>query len=203
MFIGPFDQAASWNEGGVEGVRRFLDKVWRLSEKELFDCSDGKCAINVPDDFKRTMHKTIKKVTEDLAGFHFNTAVSALMIFVNEAGKLDQIPRSAFERFLTILAPFAPHLTEEIWRETLGHEKSIHLEAWPTFDEKMAKDDQIELVIQINGKVRDTVEVPADIAKDDALKLAKESERVAKWLEGGEIRKEIFVPGKLVNLVVS
>jgi len=201
MFIGPFDQAAAWNEGGVEGVRRFLDKIERLSEKEFVDCEDGKCAKEVPDEFKRTLHKTIKKVSEDLNNFHFNTAVSALMIFVNEAQKLAKLPRSAYEKFLTILAPFAPHLCEELW-EKLGQKNSIHLEIWPSFDEKLAKDDQIELVVQVNGKLRDTVKVAADISKEDALDLAKKSEKVQKWLKGGKIKKEIFVPGKLVNLVV-
>jgi leucyl-tRNA synthetase len=201
MFIGPFDQAAAWNEGGVEGVRRFLDKVERLSEKELIDCPDGKCPKDIPEDFKRTLHKTIKKVTEDLEHFHFNTAVSALMIFVNEATQLPKLPRGAFEKFLTLLAPFAPHLAEELW-EKLGNKKSIHLEAWPSFDEKLAVDDQIDLVVQVNGKLRDTISVAADIDEKAALDLAKKSEKVQKWLEEKEIRKEIFVKGKLVNLVV-
>ncbi len=201
MFIGPFDQAASWNEGGVIGVRKFLEKVEKLSEKELIDCADGKCAEAVPENFKRALHKTIKKVTEDLENFHFNTAVSACMIFVNEAGKLDQLPRAAFEQFLTILAPFAPHLCEELW-EKLGHKKSIHLESWPSFDPKLAQDDQIELVVQINGKLRETISVAADITEKEAIELAKKSEKIQKWLEGKEIRKQIFVPGKLVNLVV-
>jgi len=200
MFIGPFDQAAAWSEGGVEGVRRFLDKVERLSEKKLFDCKGDKCG-EVSEDFKRTLHKTIKKVTDDLNGFHFNTAVSALMIWVNEAQKQDQLPRAAFERFLTLLAPFAPHLAEELW-EKLGNKESIHLQPWPEYSDKLAQDDQIELVISVNGKLRDTIKVPADISKEEALKLAKESEKVQKWLEGKEPKKEIFVPGKLVNLVI-
>ncbi len=201
MFIGPFDQSASWNEGGVEGVRRFLEKVERLSEKELFDCTGGKCATIVSPEFKRTVHKTIKKVTEDLANFRFNTAVSALMIFVNEAQKQEQLPRAAFSKFLTLLAPFAPHLAEELW-EKLGNKESIHTQAWPDYNPDLAKDDTIALVIQVNGKLRDTIDVAADISKEEALELAKKSEKIAKWLEGKEPKKEIFVPGKLVNLVV-
>jgi leucyl-tRNA synthetase len=201
MFIGPCDQAASWNEGGVEGVRRFLDKVARLFEKELIDCPDGECAEDVPDAFKRTLHKTIQKVSADLENRHFNTAVAAMMIFVNEATQLAQLPRTALTKFLTLLAPFAPHLAEELW-EKLGHKKSIHLEEWPTFDPKLAQDETITLAISVNGKLRDTISVVADISKDEAIALARESEKLQKWLDGKEIRKEIFVPGKMVNLVV-
>jgi leucyl-tRNA synthetase len=201
MFIGPFDQAAAWNEGGVEGVRRFLDKVERLSEKELIDCPDGKCPKEVPEDFKRTLHKTIQKVSADLENRHFNTAVAAMMIFVNEATQLAQLPQAALEKFLTLLAPFAPHLAEELW-EKLGNKKSIHLEEWPTFDPKLAQDETITLAISVNGKLRDTISVAADIGKDEAVKLARKSEKIQKWLEGKEIKKEIFVPGKMVNLVV-
>lgn len=193
LFIGPFDQAAVWNEGGVEGVRRFLEKVWRLSEKVE--------KIEASEEFNRVLHKTIKKVSEDLDTFHFNTAVSALMIFVNEATRLSKIPHTTFAKFLTLLAPFAPHLAEELW-EKLGNKKSIHLEAWSEFDAKLAADEKINLVIQVNGKLRDTIEVAADISKEDAIALAKKSEKAAKWIEGKEIQNEIFVPGKLVNLVV-
>jgi leucyl-tRNA synthetase len=202
MFIGPFDQAASWNEGGIDGVRRFLERVERLSEKKLVDCDDGKCAKDIPNSFKRLLHKTIKKVTEDLNDFHFNTAVSALMIFVNDAQKLSQLPKPAFEKFLIILAPFAPHLCEELW-EKLGHDKSIHLEAWPSYDEGLTRDDEIELVVQVNGKLRATISASADIDKDSALDLASGSEKVSKWLVGKVVVKEIFVSGKLVNFVVK
>lgn len=203
MFIGPFDQAASWNEGGVAGVRKFLEKVERLLDKPFDEIrEDGTCETGMRDDVRRLTHKTVKKVTDDLHNFHFNTAVSALMIFVNEIQKCEKLPKKTFEKFLTILAPFAPHLCEELW-ERLGHEQSIHLESWPSYDEALAKDDEIELVIQVNGKLRDTISVAADIDKDAALDLAKESEKVVKWLEGKEIRKEIFVPGKLVNLVIA
>ncbi|MCF7845664.1 MAG: leucine--tRNA ligase, partial [Candidatus Peribacteraceae bacterium] len=201
MFIGPFDQAAAWSEGGVAGVRKFLEKVWRLQEKKLIDCGDD-CPPEIPEEFQRTLHKTIKKVSEDITNRHFNTAVSALMIFVNEASKLGSLPRPAFEKFLTLLAPFAPHLTEEIWAQ-FGHEKSIHLETWPDFNADLAQDETITLPVSVNGKLRDTLEVPADISEAEALKVAKESEKIQKWLEGKEIKKEIFVPGRMVNLVVG
>ena len=194
MFIGPFDQEAVWSEGGVEGARRFLDRVERLSEKSGAKAKKSEA-------LEKLLHKTIKKVTEDLENFHFNTAISSLMIFINDAQQLPKIPQAAFEKLLTILAPFAPHLAEELWNG-LGNKKSIHLESWPSFDAALAKDDQIELVIQVNGKLRGTIEVAADIEEKEAIELAKKAEKVQKWLEGKEVKKEIFVPGKLVNLVV-
>jgi leucyl-tRNA synthetase len=201
MFIGPFDQAAPWSEEGVLGVARFLDKVERLSKKELVDCVDDNCPAEIPDTFKRTLHKTIKKITDDIDSRRFNTAVSTFMIFVNEASALPKIPKAALEKFLTLLAPFAPHLTEELW-EKLEHSESIHKENWPTFNPALAKDEEIELVLQVNGKIRDTIKVSAEISKEDAISLAKSSEKIQKWLEGKTAKKEIFVPGKLVNLVI-
>jgi leucyl-tRNA synthetase len=201
MFIGPFDQSAAWNTGGVAGVRKFLEKVWRLAEKKFVDCGDD-CPPEIPDEFKRTLHKTIKKVSADIDARHFNTAVSTLMIFANEAGKLDALPRPAFEKFLILLAPFAPHIAEEIWAK-LGHAELIHREKWPTFDPKLAKDETITLAIAVNGKLRDTLKVAADIGKDEAIESAKQSEKIAKWLAGKTIRKEIFVPGKMVNFVLG
>ncbi len=192
MFIGPFDQAASWSEGGVAGVRKFLEKVWRLFEK---------LAASPNPELEKSLHKTIKKVSQDIAGRHFNTAVSSLMIFVNEATQVG-LPQNLGEDLLRILAPFAPHLTEEIWVK-LGHTTSIHLEKWPSFDSALAKDETITLAISVNGKLRDTISVAAEIGKDEALTLAKQSEKIQKWLDGKEIRKEIFVPGKMINFVIG
>ncbi|MFH0776203.1 MAG: leucine--tRNA ligase, partial [Patescibacteria group bacterium] len=191
MFIGPFDQAAAWSTGGVAGVRKFLEKVWRLFEK-IKDKENP--------DLEKTLHKTIQKVSSDIAQKHFNTAISALMIFVNEATAVGLAQKLA-EDFLRILAPFAPHLAEELW-EKLGHKNSIHLETWPTFDPALVKDETITLAVSVNGKLRDTISVPAEISKDDAIAVAKSSEKIQKWLEGKAIRKEIFVPGKMVNFVV-
>jgi len=200
MFIGPFDQSVSWNEGGVIGIRKFLEKVSRLANKKTIDCNED-CPAEIPDSFKRTLHKTIKKVSADIKNRHFNTAVSSLMIFTNEAAQLNLLPLPAFEKFLVLLAPFAPHLTEEIW-EKLGHSESIHTEKWPDFDSQFARDEMITLVISVNGKLRDTIQVAADIKKTEALALVKKSEKIQKWIEGKKIQKEIFVPGKLVNLVM-
>ncbi|MFA6458472.1 MAG: leucine--tRNA ligase [Patescibacteria group bacterium] len=192
MFIGPFDQAASWSEGGVAGVRKFLEKVWRLFEK---------LTNSVNPELEKSLHKTIKKVSQDITGRHFNTAVSSLMIFVNEATQVG-LPQNLGEDLLRMLAPFAPHLTEEIWAK-LGHTTSIHLEKWPSFDPALAKDETITLAISVNGKLRDTISVAAEIGKDEALALAKQSEKIQKWLDGKEISKEIFVPGKMINFVIG
>ncbi len=203
MFIGPFDQAAGWSEGGVMGIRRFLDKVWRLFEKE-FDAkrADGTCETGMRSDVRRLTHQTVKKITEDIDNFQFNTAVSALMIFVNEAGKWEKLPKKTMEKFLKILSPFAPHLAEELW-SNLGHKESIQLESWPEYDPKLIVEDTITLVVQVNGKLRDTLEIAADISEADAVKAAKATEKVQQWLKDKEIVKEIFVPGKLVNIVVK
>ena len=220
MFIGPFDQAASWSEGGVEGVSRFLDKVWRYCEKWIKDYEHvlknklphGFHEESVDNLLNKELHKLINKVSQDLENIKFNTSVAEMMSFMNQVryetdnGKIEtatekMLTKPQLEKFLTILAPFAPHLTEELW-EKLGNKKSIHLESWPKYDPKLVVDDTIELVIQVNGKLRDTIEVSADITKDEAIELAKKAENIQKWLEGKEIKKEIFVSGKLVNLVV-
>jgi len=146
------------------------------------------------------LHKTIKKVTEDIENFKFNTAISQLMIFANELDKEKQIPKEIFEKFLKILAPFSPHISEEIW-ENLGNKKSIFLSPWPKYDEKLIKEEKIILVIQVNGKVRDKVEVEADISEEEAKELVISREKVRKWIERKEIKKVIFVPKKLINFV--
>ena len=195
MFIGPFDQALPWNERGLLGIRRFLDKVWRLYEKPLTDAPI--------DTLTRLLHKTIKKVTEDIDTFSFNTAVSTLMIFVNEATNHEAFPRDIATTFLTLLAPFAPHLTEELWHEILKNTTSIHQEPWPIYDPALTIDDQLTIAIQINGKLRDTIVVPADTPDAELLTLAKASEKVQAHLAGKELKKEIVVPKKLVSFVVA
>lgn len=193
MFMGPFDQACAWSANGLMGARRFLDKVWALSDSES--------QINGSEkDLLSLLHKTIKKTGEDIPNFKFNTAISQMMIFVNKAMETG-LEKELFEKFLIILSPFAPHLAEEIW-EKLGHKESIFKEKWPEYDPELAKDEEIELVLQINGKVRDTVKAAADISEEEAKKLAYESEKVQKWLKGKKVVKEIFVPGKLVNIVI-
>lgn len=198
MFMGPFEQSKVWNTGAVEGMYKFLQKIWRLfTEKGLQD----ECLLD--ESFMRLTHKTVKKVSTDIEEFKFNTAISQMMIWVNAAQKLEKIPRVAASRFIRLLAPFAPHLAEEIWKEVFKNEETISYFRWPTFDENLAKDDEIQLAVQVNGKLRATLSVATDIAKDDALTQAKANENVQKFLEGGKIVKEIFVPGKIVNFVIK
>ncbi len=148
------------------------------------------------------MHKTIKKVGEDINNFRFNTAISQMMIFINFLSKEEKVPQKALDRFLIILSPFAPHIAEELW-EKLGNKESIFKEKWPKYDKKLIKDDIINLVVQVNGKLRDTILVDADISETEAKKSAQESDKIKKWIKSKEIVKVIFVKGKLVNIVVK
>ena len=191
MFMGPLDQMKPWNTKGIEGVSRFLQRAWRLV---LGD--------RVPQDPETEVrrHKMIKKVGEDIQAFRFNTAISAMMIFVNDSqGGLSQ---EDAESLVLCLSPFAPHIAEELW-EKIGGKGLCCKQAWPAYDPAKTVDATIELVVQINGKVRAKIQVPADVDKEKALQAAKENEIAAKWLEGKEIVKEIFVPGKLLNIVVK
>lgn len=193
MFMGPFAEAIPWDTKGILGVRRFLDRVNSLSEKVE---KDGR---NVDE---HLVHKTIKKVTEDINEFRFNTAVSALMIMVNEMHNHKEVGQGAFEKLLLLLSPFAPHLAEELW-EKLGNKESIHLEFWPQFDPKLSKDKEIEFVIQVNGKVKDKCLMSADVAEEDVLQYIEKSEKIQKIISSKQVVKKIFVPGKLLNIVVK
>ena len=198
MFMGPFDQGISWNTQGVKGVFRFLERVWRLNSK----IKSQKSKLQLKNQkLERLIHKTIKKIDEDLENTKFNTAVSALMILVNEMEKEQAIPITYYQSLLILLSPFAPHITEELWYQ-LGHEDSIHNQVWPKYDSKLVKEETITLIVQINGKVRDKIEVEADISEEKAKKLTLEREKVKKWIEGKETKKIVFVPGKLINIVV-
>jgi len=195
MFMGPFDQAIAWNERGVNGVYRFLEKTWKL----VLECKNNK---NTGPKIKASLHKLNKKINEDLEEAKFNTVVSSFMEFVNLAeDKKEETGKETIERFLILLCPLAPHIAEELW-ETLGHKNSIVLEKWPEPDQKLMKEEKITLIIQVNGKVRDKVEVDAGISEDEAKKLTISRENVKKWTQGKEIRKIIFVPRKLINIVI-
>jgi leucyl-tRNA synthetase len=195
MFMGPFSQSVAWNTKGLVGTRKFLERIWALQLK----IKNEKLKI---DNLENLLHKTIKKVTEDIEGFKLNTAVSAMMILLNELDKEKNITRDVYEKFLLILSPFAPHLCEELWHG-LGNKDSIFKQDWPKYDSKLIIDDKIEVVVQVNGKVRDKIEMDTDISEKDAIKKAKDSEKVKKWLEGKIVVKEIYVGGKLVSLVVK
>ncbi|MBI4261898.1 leucine--tRNA ligase [Candidatus Uhrbacteria bacterium] len=194
MFMGPFDQAVPWSTDGIMGVRRFVEKVWRLFH-EITESQNHRIILG------RLLHKTVKKVTEDIEAMKYNTAISAMMIFVNEAHATG-LSKEQAEAFLKILAPFAPHIAEELW-EQLGHAESISREPWPTFDSALCVDEEIELVIQVNGRVRDRLRVAADIPEADAKAQALEREKVKPWIAGKKIEKVVFVQGRLVNIVVT
>jgi len=192
MFMGPFSQSVAWSTNGLVGTRKFLERIFRISNVEF----------RMSNTINGLLNKTIKKVGEDIEGFKLNTAVSAMMILLNAMEKEAAISQEAYEKFLIILAPFAPHLTEEIWA-SLGHDESIFKQSWPAFDPELIKDEKIRLVLQVNGKLRDTVEVDADISEDDAKKIALANGNVMKYLEGKDALKVIYVKGKLVNVVVG
>jgi leucyl-tRNA synthetase len=205
MFMGPLEQVKPWSMRGVEGVYRFLSRIWRLLVDEDTDSIDPKvCDAEPTRDQLKSLHEMLKKVTDDIEAMRFNTAISAMMIFVNDAYKWDVLPKSVIEKFLTVLQPFAPHIAEEIWSR-LGHTQSISSQTWPAFDMQYLVADSFTYAIQINGKVRGELVLPAGDAENKALVLesAKKLESVSKWIEGKPIVKEIFIPKKIVNIVVA
>ncbi len=196
MFMGPFDQAIAWDTKSIEGVSRFLGRIWNFHTTSL------KLRSAVNQDLEVLINKTIKKVSEDIEAMGFNTAISALMIFFNECQRQTQIPKSVWENFLLLLAPFAPHITEELWAD-LGHKKTIHLEPWPKYNAKLTQDADYELVVQINGKFRAKIKVSAGISEEEAKEIALKNPLVLNHVQGKNITKAIFVPGRLINFVVS
>ena len=195
MFMGPLEMSKPWNTRGILGVRRFLDRVWKLMDKPLSKGDPDKEMV-------KALHKGIKKVTEDLDNMQFNTAISALMVLATELGKGDALWKGGMEKLVLLLAPFAPHAAEELW-EKLDHRDTIAYEAWPEFDDSLTVDDTVEVVFQVNGKVRAKESVPAGLDKADMEKLALGNERVVQFTEGKQVAKVIVVPGKLVNIVVK
>ena len=201
MFMGPLDAAKEWTTEGVDGARRFLDRVWRLFMNE-----DGTLNEKVHGEpggeLEKVYHQTVKKVTEDYENMHNNTAISQLMVFVNEAYKVDRIPVDYAKGFVLLLSPVTPHIAEEIW-EALGHDESLAYEPWPTYDEEKLVDDTVEIVVQVNGKVRAKVEVDRDASKEQLEEVAMNNERIQEEIEGKTVRKVIAVPGRLVNIVAN
>ena len=199
LFMSPLEDGGDWETSGVAGCRRFLDRVWRLAQDEDGRLTDA--AVDNPE-LERTLHNAIRKVREAVDSLKFNTAISDLMVFVNEATKADALPKSWLDAFVRLLAPFAPHLAEELWAQ-LGHGQSIAYAPFPEYDEAKLAADTITIAVQVNGKLRATIEVAADVGKDDALAAAQAEQNVQRFMEGKTLRKEIFVPGKLINFVVS
>lgn len=202
MFMGPLEEMKPWSTRGVEGVFRFLNRVWRLFMTE--DAGVNPAIESVPPtaDFERVFHQTVKKVGEDIEGLRFNTAISQLMIFVNEAMKLEKLPRKELEQFVLLLAPFAPHVAEELWSE-LGHQQSLAYEPWPSYEVEKTLEDQIEIVLQVNGKVRGKLLIPQGADQANVEQLARQDANVQRHLEGKQVKRVIVVPNKIVNIVIG
>ncbi|MDP2885873.1 MAG: leucine--tRNA ligase [Ignavibacteria bacterium] len=202
MFMGPLEEMKPWNTRGVEGVFRFLSRVWRLFVDEA-----GKLNPSIVDkaptpDFERLFHQTVKKVGEDIEGLRFNTAISQLMIFMNEAMKLEELPRRELEQFVLLLSPLAPHLGEELW-ELLGHKTSLAYDAWPSFDHAKTVEEMVEVVLQVNGKVRGKLLVPQGTDDKELERLAHEESNIQRHVAGKKILRTILVKNKLVNVVIG
>ena len=193
LFIGPPQQDSAWDDRGIDGVYRFLIKLWNL----VMDNKDKD--VQAGQELIRIRHKLIDTITTRLESFSLNTVVSGFMEFNNALAKLDGVDRETLETYVILLAPFAPHMAEELW-EQLGHSESVFKASWPKADKSAMKEDTIEVPIQVNGKVRGTVSVSADASKDEVLAAAKEA---VKDRLDGNLKKEIYVPGKIVNLVVK
>lgn len=201
MFMGPLDASIAWSENGLEGSRKFLDRVWRLIVDENGKLRDRITTFN-DGKLDKVYNQTVKKVTEDFENLHFNTAISQMMVFVNEAYKADALPYAYIEGFVQLLAPIAPHIAEELW-EILGNEGGISYVPWPTFDEAALVESEVEIVCQINGKVRAKLMVPVDSGKEALEELALANEQIKEHIVGKTVRKVIAVPNKLVNIVAN
>jgi leucyl-tRNA synthetase len=205
MFMGPLEAVKPWSMRGVEGVYRFLGRVWRVFIDDRAETTRLNAAVqDVPPDEEtlRLLHQTIQRVTDDLDGMRFNTAIAAMMEFTNHLTPLSVRPRAALEPFVLLLSPFAPHLTEELW-QALGHTETLAYEPWPQYDPALTKADTVEVPVQVNGKVRLRLEVPAGLDKAALEKAALGDPKVQELLAGKQVRKVIVVPGKLVNVVVG
>ena len=201
MFMGPLDMSKPWNTQGLIGIFRFLEKIWVISEKELISCPVNDMSTPEHAEITKILNKSIKKITEDTASLNFNTAISQMMIFVNMLGKYQTVPRFAWEAFAKLLAPYAPHLAEELW-EKLGHTETIAYAQWPMFVEKFCIDSECTIVVQINGKVRDKFQAAVDLPKDELEALALKTDGAQRFLSDKQPKKVIVVPNKIVNIVV-
>jgi leucyl-tRNA synthetase len=206
MFIAPWEKGGEWDDSGISGISRWLNRAWSLVLEPYK--MKGEAVPKAEKDLLRLTHQTIKKATGDLERLRFNTMIAALMEFTNYltkvkgSGAVDQSTwKESIDTLLLLLAPTAPHLAEELWQR-VGYEYSIHNQSWPSWDEGLAEDEEITLVVQVNGRLRDRLVVPVSITEAEAKELALASQRVKAYLEGKELVKTIYVPAKLVNLVV-
>ena len=195
MFMGPIEADKPWSNAGIDASKKFIDRIYRLFEEDKVKNIENK-------NLEKVYHQTIKKVTEDYESMNFNTAISQMMIFVNAVYKEGYLPKEYALGFVKILSPLCPHLGEELW-EMLGNKNTITYEPWPEYDEEKTKEDEVEIAIQVNGKVRDTIKVSKEISKEDLEHAAFNSDIIKKWIEGKEIVKTIVVPGRIVNIVIK
>ncbi len=214
MFLGPWEQGGDWSARGISGISRWLNRIWKLVLEEYRMKPEAVAGDKLAEEkalveLRRTTHQTIRKVTGDLERFRFNTMIAALMEFTNYLAKAREIGcitdsawKEAINILLLLLAPTAPHLTEELWQRT-GRDYSIHNQSWPHWDEELAKDEEITLVVQVNGRLRDRIIVPSSITEAEARQLAVERQRVKAYLAGRQVTNVIYVPGRLVNFVVE
>jgi len=218
MFIGPFDQTAVWNTNSIIGSRRFLEKVWRIGQQialyDTFSTNSSIQNLSASVSFQTLLHKTIKKVSEDIESMNFNTAISSMMVLVNNMEK-SEISKKDFKIFLQMLSPFAPHITEELWEQLrINNEElkiknknkklntSIHLSSWPKWDKNKIIEEEIKIAVQVNGKVRAEIMVPKDISEDEIRALVLQEKSIIPWIENKEIKRFIYVPGRIINIVV-
>ena len=202
-FMGPYNQGGPWNPNGLVGIYRFLNKTWELCRSQT--STDPWKSDFYRRNIEKLLHQTIKKVTEDIENLRFNTAISAIMILVNKIqaqGTAYELNHGSLRTLLLLLAPFAPHIAEELWCSTCNVEQSVHNQNWPKYNPKLIEEEKVQLIIQINGRVRDKMEASADISEAEAKELVLKREKIKTWLEGKEIKKTIFIPGKLINLVM-
>ncbi|WGT40028.1 leucine--tRNA ligase [Lysinibacillus sp. 1 U-2021] len=202
MFMGPLEASVAWSTNGLDGARRFLDRIWRLFVSEEDGAISAKIQVSNDQSLEKSYHQTVKKVTEDYEGIRFNTAISQMMVFINDCYKADVIPTTYAEGFVKMLAPIAPHIAEELW-QLLGHDSTLSYEQWPTYDEAKLVDDEVEIAVQVAGKVRAKIVVAKDASKEDIEKVALADEKVQEYMAGKSLVKIIVIPGKLVNIVVK
>lgn len=200
MFMGPLTQTKPWQTAGIVGCHRFLARVWRLFVGEQGGLKVSNEASSA--ELTRALHKTIKKVTDDIESMSYNTAISAMMEFVNLAYKEPHVDKKTAETFVLLISPFAPHIAEELWQR-LGHVKTLAYEVWPSYDQSMIAEDSWTVSVQVNGKLRGTLEVSKTASQTEVLAMARALESVQRNIEGKTVRKEIYVPGKIVNFVAN
>ena len=201
MFMGPLEAMKPWSMQGVEGVHRFLQKLWRaVIDKDTGELDGAVQEAEADEETLRLLNQTIKKVGNDIESFGFNTAISAMMIFVNHLGRLTVRPKAVIEKLVLVLAPFAPHIAEELW-ERLGHTESLTYESWPVYDKELIKEKEIELAVQLRGKIKDRIVVSADADEEQIKQKALSCEKVIAAMAGKEPKKIIVIKSRLVNIV--